>query len=204
MAAVASVSETDHAGLDAFAAGWNDNELTVADLLPQRGRIGSTRLGETGLRPAATAVLVSLALRPVLEPYLASVRDHLVDRTWHLGICPWCGAPPGFSDVVEDGRRRLACQFCGGHWMFSRTRCPFCGTDATGDQVRLELGEKDEGYVVTGCRACSSYLKELDRRTRWNGGPALLEDWGSPHFDLVARRQGYVRPAMSLLELREP
>jgi hypothetical protein len=44
-------------------------------------------------------------------------------------------------------------------------------------------------------------MKELDRRVRWNGGPALVEDWGSPHFDLVAHREGYWRPLTPPLEL---
>ena len=31
------------------------------------------------------------------------------------------------------------------------------------------------------------------------GGPPLVEDWGSPHFDLIARRQGFWRPEASLI-----
>src|SRR3989442_15075750 len=42
-------------------------------------------------------------------PLVPRLRDHLADGVWQLGVCPFCGAPPGFSDVVEDGRRRLAC-----------------------------------------------------------------------------------------------
>jgi hypothetical protein len=46
-----------------------------------------------------------------------------------------------------------------------------------------------------------SYLKELDRRIRWNAGSALVEDWGSPHFDMVAVNEGYWRPIASLIQL---
>ena len=48
---------------------------------------------------------------------------------------------------------------------------------------------------------CGGYLKELDRRVRWNGRSALVEDWGSPHLDLAARRAGFWRPLPSVLDL---
>ena len=128
-------------------------------------------------------------------------RAHLVDGVWERGLCPFCGAPPGFADVAEDGRRRLACHTCGGAWTFARLGCPFCGNDRTVDLARLEAEAREEGYSVSVCKACRAYVKELDRRVRWNGGPALIEDWGSPHFDLVAHREGYWRPLTPPLEL---
>src|SRR5438093_865204 len=66
---------------------------------------------------------------------------------------------------------------------------------------RLQAEGEDAGYVIAGCRACHAYVKELDRRERWNGGPPLLEDWGSPHLDVVARREGLVKPLPALLDL---
>ena len=47
-------------------------------------------------------------------------------------------------------------------------------------------------------------MKELDRRLRWNAGAALVEDWGSPHLDLIARRQEYWRPIPTLIQLALP
>jgi len=90
---------------------------------------------------------------------------------------------------------------CGGAWVFPRLRCPFCGAQAAKDLVRLEAEEKEEGYFISACRQCKAYVKELDRRIRWNAGPALVEDWGSPHFDMVALRAGYWRPIPSLIQL---
>jgi len=196
------VSPRDVGDLERFVRAWDGETIGPHDLLPAPGRIGSdavTRL----VRADVAAVIAALVLRPPLDAYFARVRDALSDGDWTLGVCPFCGAPPGFADIVEDGRRRLACQMCGGAWPFSRTQCPFCGSHDTEQQVRLELGAADEGYFIAGCRACSSYLKELDRRTRWNGGPALVEDWGSPHYDVAARRQRYTRPAIALLELAD-
>jgi hypothetical protein len=204
MRVLASVDGKVAASLERFADRWDRGAIGVEDLFPGRGRVGSASItADTGLSAAAAAFLAQATLRPLLESSFAKVREHLMDGVWALGVCPFCGGPPGFADVVEDGRRRLACHVCGGEWPFSRTRCPSCGSDAADDLVRLELGESEEGYVIVGCKACSAYIKELDRRTRWNGGPPVVEDWGSPHFDVVARRRGYWRPAPPLLDLAE-
>jgi formate dehydrogenase formation protein len=189
--------------LQAFAREWDAGRLEPRALLPTRGRIGAPSLEDaTGLTADVTALLAVLSLRPVLERLFAPVREHLSDATWRLGICPFCGAPPGFADVVEDGRRRLACHLCGGAWEFGKLQCPFCGVEGARPMVRLTPDEAgEEGYAIAACRECRGYIKELDRRTRWNGGPPLVEDWGSPHFDLIARRQEYWRPAASLVLL---
>jgi hypothetical protein len=46
----------------------------------------------------------------------------------------------------------------------------------------------------------------VDRRQRWNAGPPLVEDWGSPHLDVYAAREGFWRSTPSLAHLlpREP
>jgi hypothetical protein len=190
-------------GLQRLAAAWDAGRVTPASLLPDRGRIGSAAAeAASGLRTDVLAFLVLAGLRPALEAIFAPVREYLVEGIWSLGVCPFCGGPPGFTDVVEDGRRRLACQLCGGAWIFAKLRCPFCGVDGAQHQVRLTPEEaKEEGYLVSACRECRAYLKEVDRRARWNAGPALVEDWGTPHYDLIAHRQGYWRPIPSVVQL---
>lgn len=188
--------------LQRFAERWDEGSIAPDDLYPRKGRIGAASLSDdAGLRPVAVEMLALVTLRPLLDAYFAPVRAHLTDGAWALGICPFCGGPPGFADVVEDGGRRLSCHLCGGAWRFSRVRCPFCGTEESKDLVRLELGEHEAGYFVAACKACSAYVKELDRRMRWNGGLALIEDWGSPHFDVAAQRERYWRPGGSLVQL---
>ena len=85
--------------------------------------------------------------------------------------------------------------------MFPRLRCPFCGHQTAKDLVRLDAEEREEGYFISACKPCRAYVKEVDRRVRWNAGSALIEDWGSPHFYLVASRAGYWRPLPSLIQL---
>jgi FdhE protein len=203
MDALAALRPEMAPALGRFARAWDEGALGPASLLPARGRIG-TAPEEPAIEPALLAFLATVGLRPFLDPYLAGCREHLDDGRWSLGICPFCGAPPGFSEVQEDGRRRLDCHLCGGDWIFSRMRCPYCGSEDSREFARLLPERQDEGYAVNACRRCQGYLKELDRRVRWNGRSGLVEDWGSPHLDLVARRAGYWRGVPSLLDLLEP
>jgi len=191
------------AGLQRLAEAWDQGAVTPAALLPERGRVGSGAAERaSGLSADVIAFLAVAGLRPALDALFVPVREALVESAWSLGVCPFCGGPPGFTDVIEDGRRRLACQLCGGAWVFAKLRCPFCGVEGAQHLVRLTPEEAmEEGYLVSACRECRAYLKEVDRRARWNAGPALIEDWGSPHFDLIAHRQGYWRPVPSIVQL---
>ena len=201
MEALAQALPSLAGGFQRFAEAWDSGRIGVSALLPARGRVGTEAVEEaTGLDADAVAVLATVGLRPALDAMFAPLREHLPEGGWELGVCPFCGGPPGFTDVVEDGRRRLACHLCGGSWVFTKLRCPFCGVEGSQHIVRLLPEEaREEGYVVSACRRCRAYLKEVDRRARWNAGPALIEDWGTPHFDLIALQQGYWRPVPSLV-----
>jgi FdhE protein len=188
--------------LQRFAAAWDARAIVPSSLLPREAGLGDgTAEAASGLDAAAVAWLACATLRPTLETWFSGAHAHLDDAEWARGVCPFCGAPPGFIDVIEGGHRRLACHFCGGGWGFAKLRCPLCGVEGTEALYRLKAEGADEGYVVSGCRRCRGYLKELDRRERWNGGPPLLEDWSTPHLDVVARREGYSKPIPSLLDL---
>jgi FdhE protein len=199
---LAAVDPARGAALQRLASAWDRRAVAAEALLPRREGIGDGAIeASSGLEAGAVAFLAYATLRPALEAWLGPAREHLTGVDWGRGVCPFCGAPPGFADVVEGGHRRLACHFCGGAWGFAKLRCPLCGVEGTKDLQRLQAEGEDAGYVVSGCRACRAYLKELDRRERWNGGPPLLEDWASPHLDVVARREGLVKPLPALLDL---
>jgi hypothetical protein len=202
MEEVAAVDPDRAAALQRLAGTWDAAALGPEALLPRREGIGDgTVETASGLDADAVAFLACATLRPALEAWLGPARGHLESAEWGHGVCPFCGAPPGFIDVIEGGGRRLACHFCGGAWGFPKLRCPLCGVEGTKEMYRLQAEGPDAGYVVSGCRACRGYLKELDRRERWNGGPPILEDWASPHLDLIVRREGYRKAVPSLLDL---
>lgn len=192
----------DEAAVRRFARGWDEGDIGPASLFPGRGTLGASDLSARfGLPPESVGFIAWASLRPVLERYFAECRGHFTEGVWDLGICPFCGAPPGFTDIVESGGRRLVCHVCGGGWSFPRLHCPSCGSRDARDFVKYQAEEREEGYQISACHRCHGYLKELDRRVRWNAGPALVEDWGSPHLDLVARRAGFRRAVPTLLEV---
>lgn len=187
-----------------FAEAWDRGEVGPEALLPRPGRDGAPFLTDRfGIPDHLGPFLSAAALRPTLEVYLQDVRD-LPEGVWARGACPWCGGAACYGDLVEDGRRRLSCYLCGGAWIAPRLRCPFCDTWDSRDLVRLVAEAADEGYFIEACRACRRYLKGVDRRQRWNAASPLLEDWGSPHLDLYAQRQGYWRPTPCLVHLIPP
>ena len=199
---VAAVDPGRGPALHRLAGAWDAGAVEPDSFLPRRDGIGDGRVeAASGLDAAAVTFLAYATLRPALEAWLGPMHPHFEGADWGRGVCPFCGAPPGFIDVVEGGHRRLACHFCGGAWGFAKLRCPLCGIEGTKDLYRLQAQGEDVGYAITGCRACRAYLKELDRRERWNGGPPVLEDWASPHLDVVARREEFVKPLPALLDL---
>ncbi len=188
-----------------FAEAWDGGTIGPTGLFPERGRIGSVEVQERShLSQEALAFLAVVALRPVLVPYFAECGEHVEGSGWDLGVCPCCGAPPGFADLLEDGRRQLVCHLCGTSWTFARLVCPLCGTRTASEFVRLVAEDAEEGYAIAACRSCRGYVKELDRRVRWNVGSGLVEDWGTPHLDLIAHRQEFWRPIPTVIQLARP
>ena len=201
MEAVTAVCPEEAAGMRRLADAWDAGDVAPPSLLPEPGVIAKSVVGRLALRREVAAFVAYAALRPALQSWFAGAHPLVSDAGWPLGICPCCGAPPGFADIIEDGRRRLACHVCGTAWIFSRVRCPLCGADAAGDQTRLEPEGGEAAYFITACVRCGGYVKEIDRRLRWNARNPVVEDWGSPHLDLVARRAGHWRPVPTLVDV---
>ena len=199
---LAGIEKGDEGPLFRFMEAWDRGEIGPSSLFPAHGRIGAIDLQERcQLTQEAVAFLAVAGLRPALSAYFGRCRNVVDAGLWDQSLCPCCGAPPGFADLLEDGRRQLACHLCDTRWTFARLICPLCGNRTTDDFVRLIAEDADEGYAITACRACRGYIKEIDRRARWNAGPAIVEDWGSPHLDVIAHRQEYWRPVPTLIQL---
>jgi hypothetical protein len=204
MEAVTAVRPEFSASMRRLADEWAAGRVGPAAFLPSPGAIAAAASQALSLPPEVAAFLACAGLRPALELALEPARAYLTDGAWGRGTCPFCGAPPAFADIVEDGRRRLSCHVCGGAWIFSRARCPLCGADASHDLLRLEPEGTDAAYFILGCTRCRGYVKEIDRRQRGDAKSPVIEDWGSPHVDLLARREGYRRPVPTLLEVATP
>ena len=198
---LAALGEEEAEALSRFAAAWDEGRLSPLDLLPGL----QTEGGEAfGISANLLRLVTYLGLRPPLEAYFAEVRPVFSADFWEAGSCPFCAGAPSFGDIGEDGKRWLSCALCGGRWPIGRLRCPFCGNGDAKTLTRLAAEDKEEGYLIEACDLCRGYLKGVDRRVRWNAASALIEDWGTPHLDLIARRRGYWRATPSLIQLVPP
>jgi hypothetical protein len=105
MEAVTAVRPGEAAGMRRLADAWDAGELDVAAFLPTQGAIAAAAARHLDLSPAIVGFVAGAGLRPAVEWCLVGARDLLVDGRWTLGVCPFCGAPPGMADIIEDGRR---------------------------------------------------------------------------------------------------
>jgi len=198
---LAALGEEAVEGVSRFAAAWDEGRLSPSDLLPGLQKEGGEALG---ISADLLSLLTYLGLRPPLEAYFAEVRPVFSADFWDAGSCPFCAGPPSFGDIGEDGKRWLSCALCGGRWSVGRLRCPFCDNLDAKTLTRLAGEDQEEGYLIEACDLCHGYLKGVDRQVRWNAASALIEDWGTPHLDLIARRRGYWRATPSLIVLVSP
>jgi FdhE protein len=199
MAALATLGPEPAGALQRLAEAWDRGEIALEALL-RRPAVSATGWRRGSARPGPPRGPGRRELRPVLDAYFAATRGHPAEA-WRLGICPLRRAARlGRPDRGRPPPPR--CHLCGAGWRFGRLTCPYCGSLDGRDAVRLQAEGADEGYAVAACGRCKGYLKELDRRVRWNAGAALVEDWGSPHLDLVARRRGYWRGVPTLVQLQ--
>jgi hypothetical protein len=202
---LAGIGEEEAEAMRRFAVAWDEERIAVSALLPGLPKEGAGTLHEAfGVSTDLLSFVTYLGLRPPLETYFAAARAHLSADLWDASICPLCAAPPCFGDIGEDGKRWLSCALCGARWTIGRLRCAYCDNRDAKALTRLAAEGEEEGYLIEACDVCRGYLKGVDRRLRWNAASALIEDWGTPHLDLIAYQRGYWRATPSLVQLAAP
>ena len=120
---LAALGAEDPPALQRFAQAWDRGDAGPETLYPDPGPDRSPR-EEVGLQPDSLAFLACASLRPTLDTLLGECRAHLVDGVWDRGSCPFCGGPPGFADIAEDGRRRLRLPHLRGRMDLPEPRLP--------------------------------------------------------------------------------
>ncbi|MDR2106625.1 MAG: formate dehydrogenase accessory protein FdhE [Coriobacteriales bacterium] len=130
-----------------------------------------TRLGEEGHSEPfreSVALIVTLALRPLLEPAAdvlgtAMVADEQNATRLKPLLCPVCGSHAATSRVgdVPSGAkngRLLSCSLCGMQWEFERIRCSRCGTQNQG-KLHYFHAEGDDAHRLYLCDECGGYTR---------------------------------------------
>src|SRR5262249_4234700 len=99
---VAAVDPARGPGLQRLAAAWDAAAVGPEGLPARWGGIGGDRVeGARGLGTGALAFLGYAEVGPAVDGWLAAGEPAFEGVDWGRGVCPFCGAPPGFVDVVE-------------------------------------------------------------------------------------------------------
>jgi len=157
--------------------------------------------GDESLIPPSPGLLRYLAwtaMARYLRPVVVAFDGWRDEDRWLRRHCPTCGSLPAMAQLVgaDHGRKRLlSCGCCGTRWVFKRTCCPFCETDA--QRLASVSIDGEPGLRIDHCESCGGYLKTYNGQ---GDEPLLLSDWSSLHLDLIAHDRGLKRLAASLYE----
>lgn len=158
-------------------------------------------LGFARLTPESPRLLNYLA-QAAITPGIAAgaellAEHHAEDTSWPHQHCPLCGGLPLIGELRgKEGRKFVACSFCGFRYRIPRLSCAFCDERDT-DKLLYFTVDGEPGYRVEVCDTCGHYLKVSDFRGLDRNHIPLLDDLESLTLDILAREKGYSRPTYS-------
>ena len=138
--------------------------------------------------------LVQNSLQPIFEAYADKLKDYVDQEQWWRTYCPICGSKPIMAELVGAERKKfLICSCCAYEWRFMRTTCPFCET-AHSEKFKYFFTEEDgKAYRVETCLECKKYIKTVDTVELGEEFIPVVEDIGTLHLDILAKKEGYER-----------
>lgn len=151
--------------------------------------------------------LAESSIHPMLEAYAEKLKGHVDQESWFRDYCPVCGSAPVLGEIrnVEgvEGARFLVCSSCSFEWRFRRLACPFCGNEDH-KKLRYFNTEADgKAYRVDVCEECKKYIKTIDFRELKEEVIPLIDDIGTLHLDIIAKKEGYKRGISGVLEMEK-
>lgn len=146
------------------------------------------------IAPDALAALAHAAALPLMM----RARELVADRTpadWQHGYCPCCGAWPALAELQGlDRKRSLRCGRCGGGWVYSWLRCPFCDEHRHQQLGSLVPEREDDTRRIEKCESCHGYVKTVATLQPASAWAVPLDDLRTVELDLAAAEHGYRRP----------
>lgn len=129
------------------------------------------------------------------RPYFSLLRDArpLDGQAWEQAKCPVCSGQPALLSNGPDGPTRLHCSYCGTTGPIASAGCPVCLNDEDRKRSRLTF-EGEEGFTITTCDHCRSYVKTVDAAVLRSTTPDVADLISLP-LDLVVQEKGYARRA---------
>jgi len=159
---------------------------------------------KAGLHKWLLTFLAESSIKPSLEAYADSLKNHVDQELWWKGYCPVCGSQPERGELrIDGGERFLECSSCAFKWRFKRVVCPFCGNDKS-EKLRFFNTKSDgKAYRVDVCDECKKYIKTIDFREVHEDVVPIVDDIGTLHLDIMAKKEGYTRGVPGILEMEK-
>lgn len=142
-------------------------------------------------RDVLTFVMQRL-VKPFAEHWGTEMAACLSGALWTKGYCPICGSWPNLSFLEPpSGKRILRCSFCGHHWHFMLTVCPFCENS---DSSKLEFifSENHPSDGAALCLQCKRYILRKDLRECVHDIHPEVVALGLSYLDVLAQERGFV------------
>ena len=146
---------------------------------------------------------LAMLLYLLAKPWFLAMRQAsgISDRSWQEGRCPVCNSRPAITWISEDDRRQTLCLFCNTGGYVARSGCPVCFAEESQHQNIL-LCEEEEGFAVTACDCCRSYIKTVYPGiiAHWS---AEIADLMSLPIDMLVQKKGYIRRTPNPIGMRK-
>jgi len=129
------------------------------------------------------------------RPYFTQLREAGAreGQPWEQGRCPVCSGQPTLLSRGPEGPMRLHCSYCGTAGPPASAGCPVCLDDDDHKRTRFTF-DSEEGFTITTCDHCRSYVKTVDAAMLRNVAPDIVDLMSLP-LDLLVQEKGYERRA---------
>jgi len=129
------------------------------------------------------------------RPYFSLLREARPrdGQAWEQGRCPVCNGRPALLSNGPENPTQLHCSYCGTTGTPASVGCPVCLND-DGQKRNCLTFQGEEGFLITTCDHCRSYVKTVDVAMRRHATPDVADLLSLP-LDLVVQEKGYVRAA---------
>ncbi len=129
------------------------------------------------------------------RPYFSLLREALPreGQVWEQGRCPVCSGRPALLSSGKEGFPLPHCSYCETTGTPVSAGCPVCLNNDDRKHKRLTF-DGEEGFTITTCDHCRSYVKTIDAALLRNATPDVADLMSLP-LDLVVQEKGYTRAA---------
>jgi len=184
--------------VDRISQAIEGGELDLRELFQKAAAEDRTYMVEVSvklkLQGGLLFFLAENSLQPIFEAYAQKLKEYVDQEEWWRSYCPICGSKPVMAELIGHERKKfLICSCCGYEWRFMRTKCPFCENEERRAFKYFFTEEDGKAFRVETCQKCKKYIKTVDTEELDEAFFPSVEDVGSLHLDVLAKKEGYTR-----------